>query len=52
LLARQAGVVLEGSNNSSGTGAGTRYSPFDLPTLSITTPNNPNDDSDDEKTAD
>lgn len=52
LLARQAGVVLEGSNNSSGTG--TRYSPFDLPTLSITTANNPNDSDDpnEEKTAD
>ena len=51
LLARQAGAVLEGSNNSSETGAGSRYSPFDLPTLSITATNNSND-SDDEKTDD
>jgi hypothetical protein len=49
LLARQAGVVLEGSNNSSGTG--TRYSPFDHPTLSITTTKGPKDP-DEEKTAD
>lgn len=51
LLARQAGVVLEGSNNSSGTGTGSRYSPFDLPTLSITTAKGP-EDPDEEKTAD